>query len=493
MRDFPMISLLRLRILFILLLFSVPSHGAVMKLGELDAIEAFVTNTLTVIGNSIVQGSNDCFRIGTNVNPLRGSGERNTFIGASVADRYRQDTNAGVSVSFGLSGCDNVGIGAFVMRNLTNAFNTTGSANGGYRNVCVGSKAGENISNGVANIFLGYSSGHTLQSGYNNIGIGDGALFTVDGTNSIGNVGVGIEAGLCITNATYNTLYGYHAGYGQFGGGPGTASFGSPGSYNTYIGAHAGGQMTTNVVGHSNTVAVGYAAGFSGGSQCTYLGYYAGRNNTNDSNVVIVDGLARTDYFTEKTDSLIYGRLNAAVQASQTMRVNAGTVLVSGNLYTTGSNGVANAAAGGTIAIVSTPVASAGASETNLITYAVPANTLTNLNDRLRFRFAGNFAATANSKDLKVVYGSQTLLDTTAQIVNSGAWTIEGEIIRTGNTSQEVSAEFHGAGVTLFTTAAVGVLAQTNGISTTLKMTSTAAGNGDVTNRTLVVMYYPAP
>lgn len=155
--------------------------------------------------------------------------------------------------------------------------------------------------------------------------------------------------------------------------------------------------------------------------------------------------------------------------------------------------GATNATVGGLIISVATPVASAGASETNLISVTIPAHTLTNSGDRLTFRASGRFAATANGKDIKVIYGSETILDTSSQIVNSGAWTFEGEIIRTGNTSQSVNAEFHGAGVTLFTTAASLDLAQTNGIATVLKLTSTAAGDGDVTNRTMSVWKWVAP
>lgn len=155
--------------------------------------------------------------------------------------------------------------------------------------------------------------------------------------------------------------------------------------------------------------------------------------------------------------------------------------------------GATNATVGGLIISVTTPVASAGAAETNLIAVTIPAHTLTNLHDKLTFRASGRFAATANAKDIKVVYGSETILDTTSQIVNSGAWTFEGEISRTGNTSQSVNAEFHGAGVTLFTTASSLDLAQTNGINTTLKLTSTAAGDGDVTNRSLTVWKWVAP
>ncbi len=98
----------------------------------------------------------------------------------------------------------------------------------------------------------------------------------------------------------------------------------------------------------------------------------------------------------------------------------------------------------------------------------------------------------ASAKDITGYFGSQQFLDLGAQTVQGGSWTIEGQIIRTGNTSQEASAEFHGAGVTLFTTANVATLTQTNGIATVLKLTGTGATTGDITNRTLVVEYWPA-
>lgn len=162
-----------------------------------------------------------------------------------------------------------------------------------------------------------------------------------------------------------------------------------------------------------------------------------------------------------------------------------------GLLIATGGNKAAKV--GGTLIVSNSPIASAGASETNLITATIPAHTLTNSGDRLVIRASGRFAATAENKTVKLILGSETILDTSAQLVNGGAWVIEAEIIRTGNTAQTASAEYHGAGVTLFTTAAAVTLAQTNGIDTTLKVTGTAATDGGVTNRTLTVEWWPTP
>lgn len=163
------------------------------------------------------------------------------------------------------------------------------------------------------------------------------------------------------------------------------------------------------------------------------------------------------------------------------------------NAFVKAGGSATNAAIGGTISVQAAPIASAGAAETNLMSYTVPAHALTNDNDRILFRASGRFAATANAKEIKVVYGSETIFATSSQIVNSGAWSIEGEIIRTGSTAQSAVAEFHGAGITLFTTASAIVLAQTNGIATVLKLTGTAIGDGDITNRTLTVEWMRAP
>jgi hypothetical protein len=171
----------------------------------------------------------------------------------------------------------------------------------------------------------------------------------------------------------------------------------------------------------------------------------------------------------------------------------AGIVITPSNapaLFAGGSTTLAKI--GGTLSVATTPVENAGASETNLITYSVPAHALTNDGDRLVIRASGRFAANANAKQIKLVLGSETVLDTTSQIANGGAWIINAEIICTGSTAQTVSADYEGTAATLFTLAAAATLAQTNGIATVLKLTGTAA-SGDITNRTLTVEYRPAP
>jgi len=168
--------------------------------------------------------------------------------------------------------------------------------------------------------------------------------------------------------------------------------------------------------------------------------------------------------------------------------------LIATNIFVKVGGGASNAAVGGTYAVNSTPIMTAGTAETNLLTHSIAAHSLTNLHDRLLIRASGRFVGNVNTKQLKLVYGTTTILDTTAQIANGGGWVITAEIIRTGNATQTASAEYHGTAESLFTTASAISMAEDNGIANTIKITgTTATASGDVTNRTLVVEYRRAP
>lgn len=151
-----------------------------------------------------------------------------------------------------------------------------------------------------------------------------------------------------------------------------------------------------------------------------------------------------------------------------------------------------SATVGGTYLITNTPIASAGASETNLHVVTIGAHVLTNNNDRLLVRGSGRFAATSNTKQIQVVFGSEDVFDSGAFVANTGAYTVDCEIIRIGNTSQSCNCSFNGGTNVVYVRTSSLDLAQTNGIATVLKITGTASGNGDITNRTLTVEWRPS-
>ncbi len=375
------------------------------------------------------------------------------------------------------------------------------------------------IAGGGDNTIFGAKEG-TISGGFAN-SLREDAGFGVIGGG--GNNQIGDSGGTSL-NSAYSTLCGgnqniVRGGYGFIGGGFQNTFRAADNDYTVIAGGRnndigltpnnpstdcfVGGGQENDIEAFSHYTAIVGGRLHNIGSSCTNAFIGGGFFNQILDNAPMGAILAGKDNIITGTgdfgtiigSSNSIGGLRAIVVGNNLTNNRADTVMLGafGGVSKVEVQRATNISVGGLIIGTSTPIASAGAAETNLIAVTIPAHTLTNLGDRVTFRTTGRFAATANAKDIKIVYGSETILDTSSQIVNSGAWTFEGEIIRTGNTSQSVNAEFHGAGVGLFTTASSLDLVQTNGINTTLKVTSTAAGDGDVTNRTMTVWLWPAP
>lgn len=88
--------------------------------------------------------------------------------------------------------------------------------------------------------------------------------------------------------------------------------------------------------------------------------------------------------------------------------------------------------------IDTTAVGNVGSGEDDLITYAVPANTLGINGDYLEWEAAGTFAATTDDKRVKCFFGATPLFDTgMLTAANGGDWMMSGKIIRTGAATQK--------------------------------------------------------
>src|SRR5690606_35997814 len=72
----------------------------------------------------------------------------------------------------------------------------------------------------------------------------------------------------------------------------------------------------------------------------------------------------------------------------------------------------ARAKLGGTLSVNTTNVGNVGSGEDDLMTYSVPANTLNGNGQRITFRATGTLANNADSKRIRVYFGSDTLVDT---------------------------------------------------------------------------------
>ena len=128
-----------------------------------------------------------------------------------------------------------------------------------------------------------------------------------------------------------------------------------------------------------------------------------------------------------------------------------------------------------------------------LISYTLPANTLTRDGDRLEIEGATTQAADADVKTSAITFGASTAAGRTAADNNLGRL-LKATIIRTGAATQlfQGNTETHGNG-DVFT---VGTASETlsGAITIALKgQNTTDATPSSVTSRYLIVKFYPAP
>ena len=137
---------------------------------------------------------------------------------------------------------------------------------------------------------------------------------------------------------------------------------------------------------------------------------------------------------------------------------------------------------------------SSTATFTNLMTNTLKGNVLTNLGDTVRVRWGGRFAnAVVNTNNFKVIYGSETLLDTGMNIASNNVWRCEVLITRTGNTGQHVEGRLEwGPNAVPFAFTNVNLEAvQTNGIDTLIALQGAARRPGAHTNTSMRIYFEP--
>lgn len=161
-----------------------------------------------------------------------------------------------------------------------------------------------------------------------------------------------------------------------------------------------------------------------------------------------------------------------------------------------GGAGTATAKVGGTLSVNTTAVGNVGTGEDNLMSYSVPANTLSANGASLWFEASGSTANNANNKTLKIKLGATTLFDSGALTFSAGSkWAIRGRIIRTGAATQHYFHLLTSDSAAWDTARAVdnSAPAETLSGALTLQFTGEATSNDDIVQETLLVGYEPAP
>ena len=136
-----------------------------------------------------------------------------------------------------------------------------------------------------------------------------------------------------------------------------------------------------------------------------------------------------------------------------------------------------------------TAVSNSGAAETDLMTYVLPASSMTLANDSLRVTAFGICANNANAKTLKVYFGTAVLQTVSLTISQAGAWRIQAEMIATGSSAQRCFSQLVQGGTTSFVAAAYTSAAETSSSAITVKVTGTGVANGDITQDGMLVQF----
>jgi hypothetical protein len=225
------------------------------------------------------------------------TGIKNTLIGGLAGDALT-DADFNVAVGFEALGADTLGTGsvaigraALEVQNFTTATTTY--------NVAVGHHAGLSVTTGTGNALMGGLVGTALTDADNNTAVGYLALTSDtlgDGSTALGNrslktqnfstaatsfnTAVGFQSGEFTTTGQSNVFVGYNCG-----------QYNSTGYANTFVGSAAGTGVTgAKLTGNSNT-AIGQAAGEDlqgGASDNTFLGANAGGQVTTGSHNILI-------------------------------------------------------------------------------------------------------------------------------------------------------------------------------------------------------------
>ena len=147
---------------------------------------------------------------------------------------------------------------------------------------------------------------------------------------------------------------------------------------------------------------------------------------------------------------------------------------------------------GGMLSVDTTPSSNSGTAETDLISYTLEKNSLTNDSDILEIDAWGIFAANVNNKTVKLHFGSQVILTTGAIAANDGTWSLKAKIIRKTNTTQEIVSEILSSNTSVSDSATRTAGTQDLSTSLVIRCTGTAGASSDITQYALKINLTPS-
>lgn len=370
---------------------------------------------------------------------------------------------------------------------------------------------------GTSNIAIGGSAMLVHNYGNENVAIGASALAAQDSVDY--NTAIGSYALNANTRGFQNTAVGKNAmlvnttGSKNTSVGAGSMEATTTGGFNTAIGHDA---LLHNTTGTDNVAHgwLGWAQNITGNYNVG-IGNSTGRNITNGSNNIYIgheagyldmSGINRQ--FDNIHHSIVIGSNAWATASYQTVLGNDSTThtFIRGDIRLPDAQATGTTSdsvlviKGGTIKKIApigaalnsqyTDVGNVGAGEDNLMTYSVPAGQLATNGDYLEFEGEVQFFG-ANTKTLKVYFGSQGLLSTGNSGTSVGFFTVKGTIVRTGATTQRCNVHVVTSSATYAYTSEYTTPSETLSGAIILKFTGTATSDNDIVQHMMWVKYFP--
>ena len=399
-------------------------------------------------------------------------------------------TGANVNDAFGNSalavcttGGSNCAFGSGSLAGVTTGTSNVAVGNGvmyqnplGNYNIGIGSAVMNDKTTGDANIGVGAQAMYHNVSGSNNTAVGHQAAFSYTAN---GIVAFGYQALTACTTGLANTAIGYNAMASCIDGGFNTAIGQSAlfsvtsGTLNTGVGQGA----LVDVAGGGSNTAVGAGSGINitSGTQNTYLGYHA-YPSANYSNSMGLGYDARPT----ASNQVVVG--NSSVTET----------ILRGQVKGGAGTGAGQPVMVGTLSVNSTPVGNVGAGTDDLMTYALPADSLSANNKGIRATAWGTTAANANAKTLTFAFGATTVL---SKSIALGAvaiqWRVEATILRASSGAQVISAlVYYGESPNSCTPFLFSASPTENeAVAITIKCTGAATADNDIVQRGMMVEF----
>ena len=136
-----------------------------------------------------------------------------------------------------------------------------------------------------------------------------------------------------------------------------------------------------------------------------------------------------------------------------------------------------------------TAVGNVGTGTDDLMTYALPANSMSANGKGIRITAWGTAANNANAKTVTVVFGGTTLLSTALTASQVDVWWAEAVVIRTSATAQEAFAELTQGGTVTLSDVEQSTPAETLSGAVTIKCTGTATSDNDIVQEGMVIEF----